>query len=326
MSLAGERLPSMPARIWRMAPLLLAAASLFWAGNAIVGRAVHAEIPPVSLAFWRWTGAFLVALPFAWEPLGNDWPILLRHWRSLVVLSITGIGLFNTLFYRGLDQTTAINGVLLQSTMPLMILLASALIYRERPGLSQTIAILISLLGVLVITVHGSIARFGALSLNPGDVWVLAAIASYALYSSLLLSRPPVHPMSFLAASFALGALMLLPLYVAEVLSGAVARVTPGTLAAFAYVAVMPSFVAYLCFNRGVELIGSARGGQYIHLVPVFGVLLAVILLGERLHLFHLFGIALIAAGLALAARRPRPIRRHRPPATLSNLMMRRER
>ena len=292
----------MPSRIWRVAPLLLAAASLFWAGNAIVGRAFHAEIPPVSLAFWRWTGAFLVTLPFAREPLGNDWPTLLRHWRSLLILSLTGIALFNTLFYRGLDQTTAINGVLLQSTMPLMILLASALIYRERPSLTQTIAILISLLGVLVIAVHGSLARLGALSLNPGDVWVLAAVASYALYSSLLRSRPPVHPMSFLAASFALGALMLLPLYVAEICSGAVTRITPGTLASFVYVALMPSCIAYLCFNRGVELIGSARGGQYVHLVPVFGVLLAVLLLGERLYLFHLFGAVLIAVGLALAS------------------------
>lgn len=297
-----QRLP-LPRHLWRAAPLLLAAASLFWAGNAIVGRAMHAEIPPVALAFWRWTGAFIVSLPFAWQPLAKDWPILLRHWRSLVILSLTGIALFNTLFYRGLDQTTAINGVLLQSTMPLMILLSSAVIYRERPGLLQTVAILISLLGVLEIAAHGSLARLAALKLNPGDVWVLAAVVSYALYCSLLRSRPPVHPMSFVAASFALGALMLIPLYVAEVLSGAVVRITPATLGSFAYVAVMPSVVAYLCFNRGIELIGSARGGQYIHLLPVFGVLLAVALLGERLYSYHLVGIVLIAAGLALAAR-----------------------
>lgn len=286
-----------------MAPLLLASASLFWAGNAVVGRAVHAEIPPVSLAFWRWTGALLVVLPFALQPLARDWPILLRHWRSLLVLSATGIALFNTLFYRGLDQTTAINGVLLQSTMPLMILPISAIIYRERPNLAGIAAILVSLAGVTVIAARGSLARLAALSFNPGDVWVLAAVASYALYSSLLRSRPPVHPLSFLAASFAIGALFLLPLYLAEALSGAVTRITPGTLAAFAYVALMPSVVAYLCFNRGLELIGSARGGQYVHLVPLFGAVLAIIVLGERLHPFHLAGIALIAAGLILAER-----------------------
>jgi drug/metabolite transporter (DMT)-like permease len=293
-----------PARLWRMAPLLLATASLSWAGNAVIGRAVHATIPPVTLAFWRWTGAFFVVLPFALEPLRRDWPVLLRRWRSLAMLSFTGVGVFNTLLYRGLDQTTAINGLLLQSAMPLMILLASGLIYRERPTAHQTIAILISLAGVAVIAAHGSLAQLGSLSVNPGDAWILAAVASYALYSSLLRGRPPVHALSFLAASFALGALMLLPLYLLESLTGATVAITPGTLAAFAYVAVMPSFVGYLCFNRGVELIGAARGGQYVHLVPVFGTLLAMAFLGERLHTFHLAGIALIATGLALAARR----------------------
>lgn len=261
MSFPAPGLRRISLRIWHIAPLLLTSASLFWAGNAVVGRAVHDQIPPVSLAFWRWTGAFLVVLPFALQPLGRDWPILLRHWRSLLILSATGIALFNTLFYRGLDQTTAINGVLLQSTMPLMILLVSAIIYRERPNLADTVAILVSLAGVIVIAARGSLARLASLSLNPGDVWVLAAVASYALYSSLLRSRPPVHPLSFLAASFAIGSLLLLPLYLAEARSGAVTRITPGTLAAFAYVALMPSVVAYLCFNRGLELIGSARGG-----------------------------------------------------------------
>lgn len=294
------------ARLWRMAPLLLATASLAWAGNTVVGRAVHATIPPVALAFWRWAGAFLVVLPFASGPLRRDWPILLRHWRSMAVLSLTGIAAFNTLFYRGLDQTTAINGLLLQSAMPLMILLASAVLYRERPTLRQTIAILISLAGVAVIAARGSLARLGALSINPGDVWILAAVASYAIYSSALRDRPPVHPLSFLATSFALGTLMLLPLYLIESATGDNPVLTPGTVAAFAYVAVIPSCLAYLCFNRGVELIGSARGGQYVHLVPVFGTLLAMALLGERLRGFHLVGIALIAAGLALAARAPR--------------------
>lgn len=304
MSSSSEALLAAPARLWRMAPLLLTAASLSWAGNAVIGRAVHTTIPPVTLAFWRWTGAFLVVLPFALAPLRRDWPVLLRHWRSTALLSLTGIAIFNTLLYRGFDQTTAINGVLLQSAMPLMILATSGLIYRERPTARQTTAILISLAGVAVIAAHGSPARLASLSINPGDAWILAAIACYALYSSLLRDRPPVHALSFLAASFALGALMLLPLYLAERMSGAYPIITPGTLAAFAYVAVLPSFVGYLCYNRGVELIGATRGGQYVHLVPVFGTLLAMGFLGEQLHAFHLAGIILIAAGLALAARR----------------------
>jgi drug/metabolite transporter (DMT)-like permease len=292
-------------RLWGSAWLLLAVAALCWAGNAVIGRAVRFDVPPVALAFWRWTLAFCIVISLARPYLARDLPILRRHWGMLLALSLLGVGAFNTMLYRGLQSTTAINAVLLQSAMPLIILLAAFLLFGERPGWRQMAGVAVSLAGVAVIAGRGSATVLAHLRLNPGDMWVLAAVVCYALYSALLRRRPPVHPMSLLAASFLIGALMLLPLYLLEHASGARISGSLAGYAAIGFVAAGPGFLAYLCFNRGVELIGPGRAGQAIHLVPLFGALLAVLLLGERFRAFHAAGFGLIAAGILLASLRP---------------------
>jgi drug/metabolite transporter (DMT)-like permease len=291
-------------RLWRTAWLLMLAPPLFWSGNFITGRAIRDTVPPLALAFWRWAGALAVALPLAWPHLRRDLPVLRRHWAIMVVLSASGVGAFNAMVYTGLQTTTALNGVLLQSATPLFILAWAALLFGLRPAARETAGILVSMLGVAVIAGEGSWSLLAALSVNRGDLWVLGAVASYAFYTALLRRRPPVHPLSFLVASFALGLIALAPFYGWELWAGR--HIVPGwpAAAAIGYVAVFPSFVAYLTFNRGVELIGPARAGQYIHLMQVFGTLLAVTLLGESFHLFHAAGIGLIAVGLVLAQRR----------------------
>jgi drug/metabolite transporter (DMT)-like permease len=302
VTVAASSAPGVLGRLWRSPYLLLGLTVLFWSGNFIVGRAIHGTVPPIALAFWRWTGALALVLPFAWPQLRHDLPILVRHWRGVVVLSAFGIAGFNTMIYLGLRSTTAINALLLQSAMPLLILAASFALFGERAGRGQLLGIAASLVGVAVIAGRGSLEALVALSLNAGDSWVLAAVVSYALYSALLRRRPPVHPLSFLAASFAVGTAMLLPLFLWEHL--AVARVQPGFVAALsiAYVALFPSTLAYLFFNRGVELVGANRAGQFVHLMPVFGSVLAILVLGEQLYLFHVAGIALIALGIVLAS------------------------
>ena len=139
------------------------------------------------------------------------------------------------------------------------------------------------------------------LSFNRGDLWVLVAVVLYALYSALLRHRPAIHPMSFLAATFLIGTVMLVPLYAAEISAGLSIAPTPGAALAIAYVAVFPGFLAYLFFNRGVELIGANRAGHFLHLMPVFGSILAITLLGERFAFYHIVGIGLIGAGLLIA-------------------------
>lgn len=291
-------------RAWHSAILLLVLTNLFWAVSMVIGRAVHELVPPVALAFWRWVIALLLVFPFAWPHLQRDWPVLLRHWRLMLVLGTFGIGAYNTITYLGLQTTTALNALLMQSATPLVILLCSFVLFRERPSLRQIVAVLISLLGVAVIAGQGSLQALLRFSLNRGDVFILLGIGIYAIYAALLRRRPAVHPLSFLAATFAVGTANLVPFYFWERLSGAVLHPTPGALLAIVFLGVFPAFVAYLFFNRGVELIGANRAGQFLHLIPVFGSLLAVVALGESFRAYHLAGILLIGAGIILATIR----------------------
>ena len=291
-------------RFWHSAITLLALTNLLWAGNFIVGRAVAGEVPPLVLAWWRWTGAFLVAFGFAWSHLRRDWPVLVGHAPVLLLLAATGIASFNTMTYIGLQYTTAVNALLLQSVMPVVILLWAFALYRERPGPFQTLGVLISLLGVAAIAGRGSPGELMRLSFNRGDAWVMGAVVIYALYAVLLRRRPRVHPVSLLVVLMGIGSLLMLPFYLFEANAGAVIRGGWPSYAAIAYTAVLPSFVSYMFFNRGVELIGAGRAGQSIHLMPAFGTVLAVIFLGERIEAYHGVGIALIAGGITVASLR----------------------
>lgn len=291
-------------RLWSAPYLLLALTMLFWSGNFIVGRAVNGAVPPIALAFGRWAGAFLLVIGFALPHLRRDAPVLRHSWPRLLLLSALGVAAFNTCVYIGLQSTTALNALLLQSAMPVLILLGSFLLFGDRPGALALGGVALSLAGVAVIVGQGSWASFAALTVNPGDAWILAAVAAYAVYSAALRLRPAVHPLSFLAVTFALGAAMLLPFAVAEHMAGRVVRGDLTTVLAMGYVALFPSVLAYACFNRGVELIGANRAGPFVHLMPAFGSVLAVLLLGEAFQPFHAAGIALIGAGIVLASRR----------------------
>ncbi len=293
--------------LWRSPAVLLVLTALFWSGNFVVGRAVHGTVPPVALAFWRWTMGFVMVIGFAWPHLRRDLPELARRWRLVLLLSALGVAAFNTMVYIGLQSTTAINALLMQSAMPLVILLCSFVLFAERAGARQLLAVLVSLAGVLVIASRGAPASLASTAFNIGDAWVFGAVVSYALYSALLRRRPAVHPLSFIAATFALGALMLVPFHAWETASGAPMRWSGTSALAVAYVALFPSLLAYLCFNRGVELIGANRAGQFVHLMPAFGTGLAIVFLGESVHGYHAVGIALIALGIGLAIMRRAP-------------------
>lgn len=298
--------PTPFARFWRAPYLLLVLTIVFWAGNFTLGRAINQDVPPIGLAFWRWTGGFLVMIAFSWGHLRRDWPVIVAHWRYMLLLSAIGVAAFNTLVYIGLHTTTAVNASLLQSAMPLVIIVWSFLLFGERPMPRQIAGIAVSTLGVTVIVGQGSPAALLALSVNPGDALVLIAIVSYAAYSALLRRRPRIHPLSFVAVTFALGATILLPLYGWETAAGDPVRVDWTTILSIVYVAIFPSCLSYLFFNRGVELIGANRAGQFLHLMPVFGSLFAVVLLGESFRVYHAAGIVLIGLGIWLATREKR--------------------
>jgi drug/metabolite transporter (DMT)-like permease len=287
--------------LWRTAPVLLALCVLFWAGNSVAGRALAGVISPIALSFWRWFVALLLVTPFAWRGLKADAPVLLRSWRLILALALTGVASFGVLLYVGLQTTTALNSVLLQAAVaPLVILMAWAVL-REPAAGGQVAGVALSLVGVVAVITQGRPADLAHIGLNRGDGVILVGVVLYAVYSLLLRRRPPVAPLSLLWATFAVAAALLAPAWLAELAIGRPHPLTWEAVAGVAYVAVFPSFLAYLFYNRGIELIGAPRASQYLHLQPVFGALLAVALLGERFYAYHAAGILLIAAGIGLS-------------------------
>jgi drug/metabolite transporter (DMT)-like permease len=285
--------------------LLLSLTALFWAGNAIVGRIAAGHIAPVTLSFLRWSGAFLIILPFAWRHLVRDWPLIRGRLGMMILLSVTGIGAFNTLQYWALEHTQALNTLLLQSAGPLFVAVWSLALLGVRLTLAQACGVALSLCGVLVILLHGDLTTLKNIEFNKGDVIFTVALAIFGLYSVLTLKRPNIHGLSFVAFTFGVGAVCLIPLFIWELVSRPPMRLDAANLAALVYVAVFPSTLAYLCFNRGVQLIGANRAAPFFHLIPVFGSAMAIFFLGEQPHLFHLFGYALVLTGVYAASRKP---------------------
>jgi drug/metabolite transporter (DMT)-like permease len=284
--------------------LLLSITALCWAGNAIVGRLAAGHIPPVTLSFLRWSFAFLIVLPFAWNHLVRDWPVIRAKLGVMVVISLTGISAFNTLQYWALEHTQALNTLLLQSAGPLVVAMWSLILLGVRLTLAQAIGVLLSLTGVLVILLHGDLTALSNIQFNEGDLIFLAAMVVFGLYSVLTLKRPAIHGLSFVAFTFGCGAACLIPLLIWELFTRPVMAFDARNIASLFYVAVFPSTLAYLCFNRGVLLIGANRAAPFFHVVPVFGSLMAIVFLGERPQLFHIIGFALVLTGVFVASRK----------------------
>jgi len=300
-------------RLMKYPHLLLALAMLCWAGNWVVGRAVHGEIPPFTLNFWRWLGSLFVILPFAWPSLRREWPLLLLNWKWVFPMAAIGASVFQSLIYLGLQSTTALNGALINAAVPVFVVLIAWPVLGERIGARQAAGILISLAGVVVILVRGDGAVLRSLRFNPGDLWILGAMPLWSLYTVLTKRWPAgLSRMSFLAALAGIGVVCQAPLYGYELAAGQVLRLTPANLAAIAYVAFFASFLAYVFYNNAMAHAAPAVAGLFHHLHPAFTALLGMIFLGEKPGWFHGAGILLIASGLALTTttRRGRALTR----------------
>ena len=281
--------------------LLLVLTILFWAGNFNLARAIHADVPPLGLSFWRWAVAALILLPFAWGSMRAALPLAREHWRLVLALAVLGIAGFNSLVYVGLQTTTATNGVLLQSVTPITMILLAGLVLHEKSTLAQWAGIGVSLVGVLVIITKADWQVLQQLAFNRGDMWIVLATLDWSLYTVLLRKLPQgLRGTPILGFSITLGALAILPLYVYESVTFQTMPVTAVSVASIAYVAVFPSLLSYMFWNHATQKLGVNRTGQFSHLMPVFGILLATLLLGEHLQLYHALGMLLVAAGLVL--------------------------
>ena len=283
--------------------LLLSLTALFWAGNIVLARYVAGHVPPMALSCVRWIGAFAMLLPFAWPHLQRDWPALRARLPLLVVLSATGFALNNALSYWAMQYTQALNALLIQSSGPLFVALWSLALFGVRLSLAQLTGIAISLAGVLTIILRGDFSALGNIEFNKGDLMFASALLAFGLYSALMPRRPVTHQLSLIVFTTGCGALILLPFTVWEISTGFTLKSDATTILTLIYVVIFPSTLAYLFFNRGIALIGPNRAAPFFHLVPVFGSAMAILVLGERLQLFHLLGYLLVLAGVVIASR-----------------------
>jgi len=288
----------------RLSYLLLSLTTLFWSGNVLLGRYFHDLLPPLALNFWRWVAAAAILAPFALRPLIEQRTIVLRHWKLLAILGALGVTGFNSMSYTALHSTTAINVALINSLMPIMVVVLSWLGFRETIGARQGIGIALSLAGALTIVAHGEIGALLALRFAPGDVMMIVAVLLYSAYSVLLRLKPPaLGGIALLGAIVGFGLVLSLPLLAIETVTVGPLPLTVESLGVVVYVGLFPSVLAYVFWNKGVATIGANRASLFIHLLPTFTAILAILFLGESLHLYHLAGIALIFGGLVLATR-----------------------
>lgn len=287
--------------------VLLALASLFWSGNHIIGRAIGGEVPPLGISTLRWLIPAFVLWPLARKHLKADWPLIRAHWGILLWLCVTGGALFTALQYVGLQYTSALNVSVLNSLVPVLIVAAGALLFRDRIGLLQLAGIATSSLGVLVIIAHGQFETLRHLAFNWGDLIILLNMAVFSVYAAYLRLRPQIHWLSFMFVLAVISAVSTAPFAIWEMTTDATFKPTWLTGFAIVYVSIFPSVLAFAAWNRGVELIGANRSGPFLHLIPIYTAIMGTALLGETLAAFHVIGFGLILAGVWLASARKPP-------------------
>ena len=284
--------------------MLLALTSLFWAGNMVIGRAVADAMSPIALAYWRWIIVIGVLAPFCWREAVARRAVLLRSWRILLLLSVMSTGLYSALTYWSLHYTTATNTTLLNSTIPIWVTVASWILLKHLPPARALLGFLISLAGVLFIVAHGHPGTLFTLAPNVGDLIMLLALFLWGFYAVLLRYRPAeLSPLGYVFVTAVIGTVIATPVFLLDHALSATPDLSWQALAAIGYFALFSSLAATLCYNNAVDRVGPVHASLFIHLVPLFGSLLAIAFLGERPGWQHLIGMALVLSGIVQARR-----------------------
>jgi drug/metabolite transporter (DMT)-like permease len=298
--------PNLAGRLMSRPYILLVLCTLFWGGNVVAGKAAVGNIDPYALMVLRWAGAALLVLPFATNPIRRDWPTIRAKWWLYLVYGAVGYATFNALCYVAAHYTSGFNIGLDQVTINIFVMLLSFVFFRTRVRPLQLIGVAITIVGVALTASHGDLRRVLALDINFGDLLVIAASLAYAVYSIALRWRPQTDWRSFLLATF-IGATLASLVFAATTGGGlahvaaSIPAITPLGWVIAAYTMVLPSIISQMFYVRGVELIGPNRASLFINLIPLFGALGAVLILGEKLETFHLIAGGLVIAGIVLA-------------------------
>lgn len=284
--------------------LMLALTTLFWGGNTVAGRLAVGEVSPMVVVFLRWVIVAGILVPLQWRHICAEWPLMRPYSVRMVLMAVFGFIGFNTLFYIAATKTTAVNLGIIQGSVPILVLIGSLIAFGTRVRALQVIGILLTLAGVTLIAAQGSLDVLLALAVNPGDGVMLIACVLYSGYTLALRDRPQVSPLAFFAVLSCIAALTSLPGLAYDIAAGTVQWPSFQGWLVVLYIALFPSCLAQIFFMRGVELIGPARAGVFINLVPIFAAILAVSILGEPFKWYHGTALALVIGGIWLSERR----------------------
>ncbi|MER8914650.1 DMT family transporter [Mesorhizobium sp. M0761] len=285
----------------RRAYLFLLLTTLLWGGNSVAGKLAVDHVSPMTLVFLRWVLAVAILLPIGWRTIREDWPVVRKHWFVLAALGASGFTLFNTIFYTALNYTTAINVSIEQAAMPVLIIIANFFFFRLRVSWAQIAGVVLTIFGVILTACHGDPRRLLTLELNFGDAIMLVAVVLYSGYSVGLRLKPVMRWQS-LMLSLAIAALITsLPFFLWEVAAEKVIVPDISGWVVIVYTAIGASVISQITYIRGNELIGANRAGLFINLVPIFGTLLSVLIVGETFQLYQALALALVLGGISLA-------------------------
>ena len=285
--------------------IFLILATLFWSGNFIVGKAASLfEIPPFTLNFYRWTFAWLILAPFTLKEIFRKKNYIINNIKLFLILGVTSITVFNSIVYYSLNFTQVISGVLMISTIPVMIIFFCWVFKIEKTNFYQILGVFFSLMGVVVIVTNANISKLLNLDFNKGDLWMVVAMFSWAMYSALLRKKKfKLSQISLLQTIISAGLILLLPAYLIEMALGYKVDIHLPFILTLTYVVLFPGLASFFFWIKGISIIGSNRSGIFLHLMPIFSTIMAMFIFKEKFMIFHLIGAISIIIGIILSSK-----------------------
>ena len=285
--------------------IFLILATLFWSGNFIVGKAASLfEIPPFTLNFYRWIFAWLILAPFTLKEIFQKKNYIINNIKLILILGVTSITVFNSIVYYSLNFTQVISGVLMISTIPVMIIFFCWVFKIEKTNFYQILGVFFSLMGVVVIVTNANISKLLNLNFNKGDLWMVVAMFSWAMYSALLRKKKfKLSQISLLQTIISAGLILLLPAYLIEMALGYKVDIHLPFILTLTYVVLFPGLASFFFWIKGISIIGSNRSGIFLHLMPIFSTIMAMFIFKEKFMIFHLIGAISIITGIILSSK-----------------------
>ena len=289
-----------------LAYLFLFLTVTFWAGNFVVGKfASMYEVPPFSLNFYRWFFAWLILAPFTIPEIIKKKDYIIRNYKLFIVLGVTSITIFNSIVYYSLNFTQVISGVLMISTIPVMIMFFSSILKIEKTNIFQVIGVILSFLGVIIIITKANFEILKNLNFNKGDITMVIAMLSWALYSTLLKKQKyEISQLSLLQVVMSFGLIFLIPIYFIEYQLGFRITLEKPFILILSYVVLLPGLASFILWIKGISIIGANRSGVFLHLMPIMSAIMAMIIFNEKFMFYHMLGACFIITGILLSNKK----------------------